>query len=84
MTDLADVFLTLTPQLFIFLKLILHLNLDLALFIQTNIVITYYLDVESSVFTFLCPCCQDRFHQGLPIVILNCHLNQIVDQNQRA
>lgn len=72
-------FLTFTPQLFIFLKWILHLNLDLAFFIQTNIVITYYLGVESSVFTFLCQCCQDQFHQGLPIVIFNCHFNQIVD-----
>lgn len=45
-------FLTFTPQLFIFLKWILHLNLDLAFLIQTNIVITYYLDMESSFFTF--------------------------------
>ena len=70
------------PQLLIFLKWILHLNPSLAFLIQTNIVITYYLDAESSVLTFLCLCCHSRFHRGLPIAILNCHLNKIADLNR--
>lgn len=53
------------------------MNLDVAFLIQTNIVITYYLDIDSYFLHIFKSHHQDRLHWGVPIVILYCHLKQV-------
>lgn len=64
----------------------MHITFEstLGIFIQTNVVIKYYLDTESSVLAPLCLSGHGRFPRGMPHVIFNCHLQPSVDCIQRV